>query len=278
MGVAILAYTQLRKNWIEPDTEFPISWRMILLKDVTFYNSLTTQEREWFEYKVHEFLLNYKITGIHTEVNARDKVLIAASGIIPIFKFRDWRYKNLQEILVYPDMFDEDFKTEGKGRRILGMVGTGYMKDKMILSQQALRFGFDNAKDKRNTAIHEFIHLIDMMDGDIDGIPKLILERPYVLPWLELMKRKMDEIYDDDSDINPYGGKNKIEFFAVVSEYFFERPRLLEKRHPDLYKMLYEIFDHDLSERKLTKTRRIGRNSPCPCHSGEKYKNCCGKM
>ena len=57
-------------------------------------------------------------------------------------------------------MFNENFDTKGSGRRILGMVGSGYMEGKMILSIPALRLGFANESDKKNTAIHEFIHLI----------------------------------------------------------------------------------------------------------------------
>ena len=113
----------------------------------------------------------------------------------------------------------------------------------MILSKPALHLGFDNSSDKKNTAIHEFIHLIDKADGAIDGVPALLLERPYVIPWLDLMNQKVEEIYERKSDINPYGGTNRQEFFAVVSEYFFERPRLLKKKHPELYKMLEEVFD-----------------------------------
>lgn len=180
--------------------------------------------------------------------------------------------------MLYADTFNLDFETEGRGRNILGMVGTGYMNNKMILSQKALRHGFENDSDKKNTAIHEFVHLIDKMDGTIDGIPQLLLERPYVLPWLELMKEKIDEIQARKSDINPYGSTNHAEFFAVASEYFFERPQLLAQRHPELYAILEEIFDQDIDERNLQKMRLdIGRNSPCPCGSGQKFKRCCGR-
>ncbi len=80
------------------------------------------------------------------------------------------------------------------------------------------------------------------------------------------------------ADINPYGGTNKQEFFAVASEYFFERPKLFKQKHPELYKLLEEIFQQNLAEKNLTKTRsRSGRNSPCPCGSGLKFKRCCGK-
>jgi hypothetical protein len=44
------------------------------------------------------------------------------------------------------------------------------------------------------------------------------------------------------SDINLYATTNHAEFFAVISEYFFEQPGLLEANHPDLYEMLGRIF------------------------------------
>ena len=56
------------------------------------------------------------------------------------------------------------------------------------------------------------------------------------------MQEKIKEIIDDRSDINPYGATNEAEFFAVVSEYFFERPELLKEKHPELYELLLKIF------------------------------------
>ena len=84
-------------------------------------------------------------------------------------------------MLIYPDTFNHNFETEGAGRRILGMVGTGYMNGVMILSKKALRDGFSNTSDKRNTAIHEFVHLIDKMDGYIDGVPEILLKQSYCI-------------------------------------------------------------------------------------------------
>jgi|TARA_R110000823_G_scaffold196376_1_gene327758 Mlc titration factor MtfA (ptsG expression regulator) len=53
----------------------------------------------------------------------------------------------------------------------------------------------------------------------------------------------MEAINDNHSDIRKYGGTNQAEFFAVASEYFFERSDLLKKKHPELYKMLVECFN-----------------------------------
>jgi hypothetical protein len=69
------------------------------------------------------------------------------------------------------------------------------------------------------------------------------MNRQYVLPWLQLMRHKISEIVNADSDINPYGATNEAEFFAVASEYFFERPDLLQEKHPQLYELLTKIFN-----------------------------------
>ncbi|OSY87611.1 phenylalanyl-tRNA synthetase subunit alpha [Tenacibaculum holothuriorum] len=268
---------EAKNNWNIPKENFPNSWKAILTKKVAFYNALTPQEKELFEYKVHEFLLNCSIIGVDTNVVITDKLLIASSAIIPIFNFPKWKYPNIVEVILYPDMFNEDFETSGNNhRRILGMVGNGYMEGKMILSKPALHHGFSNESDKKNTAIHEFVHLIDKLDGNIDGIPKVLLEKQYTIPWIDLMTQKIDEIYDKTSDINPYGGTNRAEFFSVVSEYFFERPKLLARKHPDLYLLLEKIFKQEMDEMKLhTIKAEISRNDPCPCNSGIKFKKCC---
>ena len=85
-------------------------------------------------------------------------------------------------------------------------------------------------------------HLIDKTDGSVDGIPEFILQQQYILPWLQLMHKEIKEILEDKSDINTYGATNEAEFFAVVAEYFFERPELLQQKHPELYQLLSTIF------------------------------------
>ena len=266
-------------QWKTPSEPFPAGWRIILAEHVLFYNSLSAEEKERFEYKIQEFLLNCRITGIGTEIDTTDELLVAAGAVIPIFNFPDWKYSNISEVLIYPSRFNQNFETTGSDRNIMGMVGTGYMEGKMILSQQALRQGFKNESDKKNTVIHEFVHLIDKADGLIDGIPSLLLEKQYSIPWLDLIYRKISEINENKSDINPYGGTNNAEFFSVASEYFFERPKLLAQKHPELYSLLEQIFNQDMKSRNLNKKiKKIGRNSPCPCGSGLKFKKCCGRV
>jgi len=218
------------------------SYKKLLAEQVNFYHQLNDVKKREFENRIALFLSRIRITGIKTNVEEIDKVLIAASAIIPIFGFQDWEYVNLHEVLLYPSSFNQELDLKCPHRDTTGMVGNGPYQRIMILSQHDLRQDFLNKTGKGNTAIHEFVHLIDKTDGIVDGKPEFILGKEYMIPWLQLMHREIKMILANKSDINIYGATNEAEFFAVVSEYFFERPDLLESKHPELYKILVTIF------------------------------------
>lgn len=243
LGLVAIGFIFRKKSINRNIGKLPKKWRDILQYEVAFYNQLNEKERLDFEKRVQIFLLNNKITGIQTNITDEDRLLIAAGGIIPLFRVTEYYYPRLEEILVYPEHFSNDFQIEGKDRNTLGLVGGhGIMNGTMILSQKALRQGFKNAKDGRNVVIHEFIHLIDGADKEIDGLPQILMQHQYAIPFMKVIKEEIDRIRQEKSDINPYGGTNEAEFFAVVSELFFENPRKLEKEHPELFSLLSEIF------------------------------------
>lgn len=235
------AISNIRKKPIKAE---PISnlYKQLLADHVPFYQQLNDTRKKEFEERLQQFLTQVKITGIKTEVEDIDRVFIAASAVIPIFNFIGWEYVNLKEVLLYPSSFDFDFNQKGSNRSVLGMVGNGPLNNLMILSRKEIRQSFQNKTGVSNTAIHEFVHLVDKTDGTIDGVPNFLLEQHYILPWLQLMHMEIKRIQENRSDINPYATTNEAEFFAVVSEYFFERPDHLQQNHPELFEMLVKIF------------------------------------
>lgn len=249
--IVFVCYAFLKMKQKEPEA-FPEYWETVLIEKVLFYSELPIEKRKSFQKRMMHFLSEVNIDGVDLEIEELDKILIAASAVIPVFGFNTWYYNNLSGIILYPDAFDEDlqFKGANNSRKILGMVGTGRYDKQMILSRKALRQAFLNDTDKYNTPVHEFVHLIDKMDGEIDGIPEHLLGRDYIKPWLELMHKEMEAINDDESDIRKYGGTSQAEFFAVASEYFFERPKLFKRKHPELYKMLTLCFQQNLALKK----------------------------
>ena len=225
-------------------TGLPGNYKRMLEEYVAFYNKLDGEGKTRFEARMQQFLAQVRITGAGTVVEDLDRVFIAAGAVIPLFHFPHWEYTNLHEVLLYPESFDEEYNLQAIERPIAGMVGWGVLQNQMILSKTDLRQGFLDKSGKYNTAIHEFVHLIDKTDGATDGLPENIINQQFIIPWLDLMHRKIKEITEGSSDINPYGATNEAEFFAVASEYFFERPDLLQERHPELYALLEKIFRH----------------------------------
>lgn len=249
VAFAVYAFNQNKKRSVQT---FPEDWKALLTEHVHFYRELSVAEKKRFRQRMMLFLSEVYIEGVGTEIEDLDKVLIAASAVIPIFGFKEWHYNNLTGIIIYPNNFNDDleFENDGEERIIGGLVGSGRFEKQMILSRKALHHGFENDTDKGNTSVHEFVHLIDKMDGEADGVPERLLQRQYITPWLKLMHEEMEAINDNKSDIRKYGGTSEVEFLAVASEYFFERPNLFRKKHPELYDMLEKCFQQNLADRK----------------------------
>lgn len=240
----VLLVFGLLKNRKKRVKRFPKNWHSLLLEHVSFYKELSSKNQKIFQQRVMLFLSEVNIEAIETELEELDKVLVAASAVIPVFGFTEWHYTNLSSVLLYPDNFNDDleFDPKNKSRFISGLVGTGQFENQMILSKKALHNGFLGTAHSRNTGIHEFVHLIDKIDGMADGVPERLLKEPYIIPWLKLIHKEMEAINHNHSDIRKYGGTNEAEFLAVVSEYFFEQPDKFRKNHPDLYQMLAACF------------------------------------
>lgn len=245
----LIALYFILRGYSRPKNSAPLAPedKKLLLENVQFYQELQPREKIRYENRISAFLAATHIEGVGTTIDALDRLLVASSAIIPVFGFPDWRYQNLTNVLLYPDTFNTDFQFEGGSRNILGMVGTGYLNGQMVLSRSALHQGFSAAAGKENTGIHEFVHLIDKSDGATDGIPENLMKHEYALPWVKMMHQEIQRIEQGKSDINPYAVTNEAEFFAVVSEYFFEKPRLFKDKHPDLYSMLANAFSQDLA-------------------------------
>ncbi len=239
IGGFLFAAFRKKAQLTQPDADIE---KEILQKHVLFYQRLPGEEKVRFEESVKTFLQKIKITGIKTAVEDSDRVFVAAAAIIPIFAFPGWQYRNLYEVLLYPGSFNHEYNLEGAGRNISGMVGNGPMQNVMLLSQQDLRTGFLNHTDKSNTAIHEFVHLVDKTDGSTDGVPETLLPHKYALPFLKRIHEEIQQINSGHSDINPYGATNEAEFLAVAAEYFFEQPEKMQEKHPELYGLLEQAF------------------------------------
>ena len=256
---------------------FPSHWEQILRTHVAFFEALTESEKMRFRQLVQVFLDEVRITGIRTEVDDTIRVLVASSAIIPTFGFHDWEYHRLREVLIYPDAFDDVYRSEGgSDATILGMVGLHNLSGVMILSKPAVLAGFAPQSGKHNVGVHEFAHLVER-EAEEYGLPP---EVPWmaVRQWVQYVARELAHPSRQGPRVSDYAYKDEHEFFAVLAEYFFTSPESLKRRDPALYALLRDLFHQDtgsLLPSMPPRRQGIGRNAPCPCGSGRKYKHCC---
>lgn len=173
--------------------KFPELWRTILKERVAFYAQLDEVERSLFEKRIQYFLMTKSIEGIEIKIDDTIRLMVASSAIIPTFAFPNYNYPYVKTVLIYPNSFDDKFQTQrynGHKEFITGMIGSNFQNGTVILSQPDLVKAFEGLPHKENVGIHEFVHLLDKEDGDIDGIPQLLLNQAFVGPWLHEIKTK----------------------------------------------------------------------------------------
>ena len=103
--------------------------------------------------------------------------------------------------------------------------------------------------DGKNVVYHEFAHQLDQEDGVADGAPLLERHSAYA-SWAAILGEEYEKLIRKKKRhrktvIRKYGATNPAEFFAVATEAFFEKPRQLDKRHPELYQELKDYYKVD---------------------------------
>lgn len=255
---------------------FPGSWREMLERRVPFYRVLPADLKETFHGQLQVFVREKTFTGARGfEITDEVRVVIAASAVRLVLHLGIEQYDDLSEIIVYASHF-HDPDRDGV------ILGQAHPWGVVILSWQAVLHGLANPGDGLDTAIHEFAHILDVRDGTFDGTPELRAHEDY-RPWVENLTRNFEDLKERRGRrhrvLRDYGTLNPAEFFAVATEAFFEKPSRMRELHPGLHEELRRYYGFDPASDGLEGVpsgEEIGRNSPCPCGSGKKYKRCCG--
>jgi Mlc titration factor MtfA (ptsG expression regulator) len=254
----------------------PEQWRDILRTVCPLYNALAPDQRKEFEQGVKVFLSRARFHSAEgARIDDEIRVTVAATAVMLVFARPDLDLPDVRHIVLRPGSFRMSRDPHGDD-------ASGVLLDKRTMGLSARDFYFSLGRpwDGHNVVVHEFAHALDAMDGAVDGIPGF-LGASLVRPWLDLVARERKKIRAGESLLDEYADTSEAEFFAVAVESYMEQPDKLRAGHPELFEFLdlslggISRFGPLQLSFQLSKASRTGRNDPCPCGSGRKFKKCC---
>ncbi len=216
---------------------FPAAWDEIIAARLPFVGKLDDATQERFREHVAVFISEKNFEGVGIELDDEIKVVIAGEAARLTMNIDFDLYSAIESIVVRPTHMKKD------DAHILGLV---HRWGTVMLAWDAVERGLANDSDGLNTSLHEFAHAIDLVSGDFDGTPPL--ENGTALRrWATVFARDFLELQAEPNRglLRAYGAENEAEFFAVAVEVFFEKPRQLRAKHPELYGLLAEFFQQN---------------------------------
>lgn len=192
-------------------------------------------------------------TGVQgLEMTLAIKITIAAQACLEILELGIDAFDGWQEVIVYPSAF----KVIKETRDEFGLIhesnnalsGEAWMQGPVILSWDDIERDSYEKRQGHNVILHEFAHKLDMLNGRANGMPPLHPDMP-IDEWTDSLSKAYDKltqrVESNHAKINAYATTNPAEFFAVMCEYFFTAPEIMEERYPAVYQQFKRYFQMD---------------------------------
>ncbi|NCT82915.1 MAG: zinc-dependent peptidase [Comamonadaceae bacterium] len=256
-GIALWPLWVRRRRARIAGRPFPAAWRRLLRRHVPLVARLPARHQLRLKGLMQVFLAEKPIIGCRgLRVTDEIRITIAALACLPLLGAARGIYPELRQVLVYPGAFIVDRPvTEAGGlraeqRRVL--AGESWSQGQVLLAWDEVKRGAATPGDGHNVVIHEFAHQLDQAGGPANGAPALPTAEAY-RRWSTVMQNEFDALrwrlarVDEMGPglIDAYAATDPAEFFAVVSELFFERPVELAAGHPALYAELSGYYRLD---------------------------------
>lgn len=233
---------------------FPLPWREILRRRMPAFARLPADVQLQLKKHAQVLLAEKPFIGCAGLVVSDEmRVLIATQAALLLLNRRAGYFPGLRHVLVYPGAFVVDRTATELGglardeRRVL--AGESWQQGQVILSWDDVLAGAADPDDGRNVVIHEFAHQLDQEGGYANGAP-LLGRRERYARWAAVLGSEFAALQQrlaqgETGLIEAYAATDPAEFFAVVSELYFERPAALAAAHPALYGELKGYYRSD---------------------------------
>ncbi|MDP7048679.1 MAG: zinc-dependent peptidase [Verrucomicrobiota bacterium] len=235
--------------------KFLPEWINVLESNLEVYGQLPDADQRELQEHILVFLTEKQFEGCGgLEMDDEIRVTIAAQACLLMLHREPAYYPSLRTILVYPSSYlaKNPYDKQDRSHRL----GESWQYGPVVLAWDSSRRGAKNAFDGHNVVMHEFAHQLDQMDGAADGAPPLgqgetwAERKPKYRSWALVFSREFQRLQQRAAKgkktvIDHYGTTNPAEFFATATEAFFEKPRQLKRRRPELYEELRSYYKQD---------------------------------
>ena len=233
---------------------FPAAWRHILKQRMPYFRALPADLQLQLKKLIQVFVAEKQFVGCAgLEVTDEMKVTIAAQACLLLLNKPAHYYPKLKQILIYPAAFIVPTQ-ESDAAGVISEVtqirqGESWQTGQIILSWMDTLRSAALSNDGHNLVIHEFAHQLDQLKGHASGAPQLSANQNYQ-QWSLVLSEEFEQLQRQLAQgiptlFDPYAATNPAEFFAVISEVFFEQPELFAAKHSALYQQLRLFYALD---------------------------------
>jgi Mlc titration factor MtfA (ptsG expression regulator) len=236
---------------------FPDAWRTILTNNVVHWRYLDGNEHGQAEETVKAIVaLKTWSPAQGFDMTDEVRVTIAGQAALLVLGFPGYEYPNVRTIVVHATTIrlpgQRYSVVEGtQSNADLALFGQSDEDGTVYLVWDELLANARHPERGHNLVYHEFAHTLDRANGTVDGIPPMEPEARD--RWTEVCNREYDRLQHgvDDPLLRSYAGVNQAEFFAVVTEVFFDQPVAMREQKPDLYDVLRDFYGQDPASRVI---------------------------
>lgn len=224
----------------------PAQWQQLLASDFPLYRALPPDLQRKLEGHIQVFLDEKVFVGCNGFVITDEvRVLIAAQACVLILNIPGDYFPGFQTILVYPHTYVAETSRYENGLQtdsVHARAGESWHRGPVIVAWDQVVRGATSSRDGHNVVMHEFAHKLDEENHHMDGLPVLSDPQQYSA-WAKVLSAEYERLCNEGGGvIDDYGATSAAEFFAVITEVFFERPRALQQQHPELYHQLQQYY------------------------------------
>lgn len=252
-AIAAFVYPRYKLNRAVEEP-FTAEWRKVLRQNFPVFRRMPADLQLQLKNRIKQFIHEKEFIGCAgLEITDEIRVTVAASACLLLLNRDSDVIPDLKYVLIYPNAFTvsrEKLNAEGLPEHHKhGVLGESWDNGKVILSWEDVLKGNKNFSDGANVAIHEFAHQLDHASGATNGAP-FLGDASRSKRWSTVLTDEYENLRQaaykgDDTLIDKYGTTNPAEFFAVITETFFEMPRQMDAEHPALFAELKRYYKVD---------------------------------